>query len=112
MAAIPKPLTAFKNIDVYPDGHAVKDPEYLSKSENEQAVFSTKTSKADVEVVFDPADGTPFNDVPTFVVPAGTNHQSGALRGDVVVGKHYHYTVRRPGKGTGSSADPEIIITP
>jgi hypothetical protein len=108
MAAHPKPVPGInmKRINVHPGG-AQPDPEYLSKSNHEEAVFSTKVSKSDVEVVFD--HGTPFSGT-NFRVYANTEVGSGALRTDVEVGKHYHYRVD-PMKG-GPGTDPEIIITP
>ncbi|HYN14614.1 MAG TPA: hypothetical protein VES66_02355 [Terriglobales bacterium] len=106
MAAQPKPFPGIKPIHVYPDGHAEKDPEHLSIDRKEEALFSTKLSKSDVEVVFD--NGTPFNG-DRFQVRAGTETPSGPLRIGVKPGEQYHYHIR-PIKGAGSSADPTIII--
>jgi len=112
MAAQPKPVPGIniKRIHVHPNGTAQNDPEKLSKSNHEEAVFSTKQCKSDVEVIFD-IDGTPFSKT-NFLVYADTEVGSGALRPDpdVEVGKHYHYHVG-PMKGGSPGTDPEIIIT-
>jgi hypothetical protein len=108
MAAIPSPVFGFKKpIHVYRDGHAEADREHLSIDKKEEALFSTKRSNDDVEVVFD-IDGTPFA-TNKFVVPARTETPSGPLRKGVKDGEHFHYHVY-PIKGSGSGADPEIII--
>jgi len=108
MVAIPKPLPRIpKPIHLFPDGHAENDPETLSISKREEALFSTKISKSAVEVVFD-INGTPF-DSDRFLVQAGMETQSGPLREGVKLGEQYGYHVR-PIKGAGPFADPTIII--
>ena len=106
MVAQPKPFPNMKPIHVYPDGHAKNDPEHLSINNKDEALFSTKLSKSDVEVVFE--HGTPFNSA-RFVVMAGTETPSGPLRAGVKPDEQYHYNVR-PLKGAVAGTDPTIII--
>ena len=105
MVAQPKPFPNMKPIHVYPDGHATNDPEHLSIRNKEEALFSTKLSRSDVEVVFE--NGTPF-DSDRFVVMAGMETPSGPLRAGVKPAV-YHYNVR-PLKGAVAGTDPTIII--
>ncbi len=108
MATMPKTSPRIKPIEVFATGKAKKDPEYLSKSNHEEAEFFCLDT--DVNVVFDSDEGSPFDTVCFHVYKGNQGVRSGPLKDKgVPIGGHYHYHVR-PMKGTGMGADPEIIV--
>ena len=107
MATMPKTSPRTKSIEVFAEGHAVKDPEYLSKANHEEAEFF---STRDVEVVFDFSEGTPFRNGNRFPVTGGQPATpSGPMKDTVQVGERYRYHVN-PLHGAGGGADPTIIV--
>lgn len=105
MATMPKAIPNVVSIQVSRDGHAKPDPATLKHSHPDEAEFC---SQDDVTVRFNSPKGTPFLRGDTFAVKAGTCTGSGPLKPGA--DGHYPYHVD-PEKGTGSGADPTIIVT-
>jgi len=106
MATMPKPVPPIKRIEHFADQRDEMIVTTLSKGRREEVEFF---SKRDIRIVFDFAEGTPFQKASEFLVKAGQIASSGPLRETVGAGEQYHYRVHAM-KGTGPSADPTIII--
>jgi hypothetical protein len=106
MATMPKHVPPIKRIEHFGDPRDEMIVTTLSKGNREEVEFF---SKRDIKIVFDFAEGTPFQQDSEFLVRAGQTTPSGSLHERVAAGEKYRYRVHAM-KGTGPGADPTIII--